>query len=256
MRKFGMMLVLSATVCGGVFAAEEMLKLSQEGDFTKSLDMVEVDGRKVFESVPKIIMSTKTFEVDLEKTYLLKGSFRNLSEEDISVYFGFVPLDSDGKTILPQYVTCVKGSEAELAEATKAGDTTVKLKDGTSWEKAKKYWLIAFNAEDDFSDLPNRDLSPKVDSVNDNEVTLSKPINKAYPAGTKVRAQHASSTYLYAAATNRKTNNQWQEFSGKIQGKEWRLGTAKARVLICPYPSKDNRQAKIQFKDISVEIVD
>ena len=256
MKKFGMMLALSATVCGGVFAAEAVLKLSNEGDFPKPANMVEVDGEKVFESIPRVVLSTKNFEVDLEKTYLLKGSFRNPSDEEINIYFGFAPIDSDGKIIYPQNVNCAKGTETELAEDVKAGDTVIKLKDGTGWAKTGKYWFVAFNAKDDLSDLPNRDLSTAVDSVSGNEVTLSKAISKAYPAGTKIRAQFAAGTYLYTAASRRKTSDQWQEFSGKISGKGWRPGTTKASILVYPYPSKDNRQSKLQFKDISVEIVD
>lgn len=249
-----MMLALSATVCGGVFATEEVLKLSEVKDFSRPVEIVEADGEKVFESTPGRLMSTKSFEVDPQKTYLLKGSFRNLSQEQIRVYLGFVPLDSNGKEILDRHVNCAKGTETELAEAVKAGDTTIKLKN--DWPKIGKNWQIAFNAKDDLSDLPNRDLSPLVDSANGNEVKLSGPLPKAYPAGTKIRAQFSDGTYIYTAAVYRMTSNQWQEFSGKIQDKGWRPGTTRAHILVLPLLSKDNRDAKVQFKDISVEIVD
>lgn len=255
MKKIGMMLALSATVCSGVFAAEEVLKLFDARDFPPPVALVEADGEKVFEVIPLAMKSTITFEVDREKTYLLKGSFRNLSQKDISVLFGFVPLDSDGEEILSEYVNCANGTDTELAEAVKFGDTTIKLKDGAGWEKAVPLWVVAFNTKNDLSDLPNRDVSSPVKSVSDNKVTLSTPTPKAYPAGTKVRAQFSGATYLYTAG-NRKTSDQWQTFSGKINGEGWRAGTMKARVLIYPRPSGDNRQAKIQFKDISVEIVD
>lgn len=260
MKKFGVMLALSATVCGGIFAAEEVLKLSKEDDFPKLVNMVKMDGEMVFESAPRTIISTKSFKVDLEKTYLLKGSFRNLSKNGARLLFGFVPLDSAGKEILPQNVNCVKGTEAELAEATKIGDTEIKLKGGAGWEGIGEYWVVAFNAQKDLSDLPNRDLSAIVDSVSGNgvtlTVTLSKPIKKAYPAGTKVRAQHyGGGTYLYSAARWSTISDQWQEFSGKIQGKGWRLGTTKANIFV-QHRNNDHHQAKIQFKDISVEMVD
>lgn len=65
-KKFGMLMALSATVCTGVFAAEEVLKLSSEGDFPSK--MVEADGEQVFETVPGILKSKQAFEVDTEKT--------------------------------------------------------------------------------------------------------------------------------------------------------------------------------------------
>jgi len=255
MRKFAIMMALSVAVCYGSFATEDVLKLSKAGDFPKPVTVVEADGEKVFEVTPRANRSTKYFIVDMEKTYLLKGSFRNLSQEDVSVYFGFEPLDSNGNVISPQHVNCAKGTETELAEAVNIGDTSIKLKDGAGWKKAKKHWFVAFNAKDDLSDLPNRDLSPNIDSASVNEVMLSRPIERTYPVGTQIRAQLSGNTFLYTAGY-RKTSNQWQEFSGKIQGKGWRLGTAKARILVYPRPNKNNLQAKIQFKDISVEILD
>ncbi|MFA6998248.1 MAG: hypothetical protein WC198_03745 [Victivallaceae bacterium] len=250
-KKFGMLMALSATVCTGVFAAEEVLKLSSEGDFPSK--MVEADGEQVFETVPGILKSKQAFEVDTEKTYILKGKFRNVSGKEVNLYFGFVPLDSKDGEILPQHVTRVAKSETELLEEVKPGDKIIKVKDGEAWAKATNIWVVAFNVEEDLSDLPNRQVSPSIVSVEGNEITLKTPIAKAYPAGTKVRAHKLGSVYLYTAASRHPLSDQWKEFSGKARGKSWRPGTAKAKILIYPHPSKDNRGAPIQFKDITVE---
>ncbi|MDD2479033.1 MAG: hypothetical protein PHS31_04000 [Victivallaceae bacterium] len=257
MKRFGVMLSLSAIVCGGAFSAEEVLKISETEDFLEPVKIVEINEERFFEVNPGVFKSTKAFKIDRKKAYLLKGSFRKLSQEDIYIYFGFVPLDSSDQRISPQDINCAPETGTELAEEVKVGDTTVKLKNGADWGKVNKRWFaVAFNVKDDFSDLPNRDLSPRIDSVSGNEITLSSPIKRAYPVGTKVREQFAGDSFLYTAALNRKLSSQWQEFSGEIQGEKWGAGAIKARILIYPLPSKDNRQEKIQFKDISVKSVD
>lgn len=116
-----------------------------------------------------------------------------------------------------------KGTDTELAAPARKGDTVVKVKDASQWDMLTPWGVIAFNAKDDCSDLPNRDVTQiaekKIEKKGDVwEVTLKKPVAKDYPAGTRVRQQRFGATYLYTAGPGKKAPADWQEFSGNVQG--------------------------------------
>ncbi len=235
--------------------AETVLSLNAPSDFLKPVTQVEIDGNNVFETTSVLLKSAKIFNVEPGKTYRLKGSFRDTSTASLKLYFGIIPLDADGREILPEHITIMPDTNTELAEDAKAGDVTVKLKEAGTWRAFDRRWRIAFGAMSDGSDLPNREISPQLKTINSNEVTLVQALTKSYPAGTKIRAHRTGDTYIYNAANFIPLKPEWETFSGIIQDSDLRPGTKSARIVILSLPPQPNAGAKMQFKDIVLEEV-
>jgi len=253
MKKIAMTLAASAVL--GWVNADPVLSLNASSDFLRPVTRVEVDGNHVFETSSVLLKSAKPFIFESGKTYRLKGSFRDISTASPKLYFGIIPLDADGREILPAHVTVMPNTDTELAEDAKAGDTAVKLKNAAAWKAFDRRWCIAFGAAGDGSDLPNREISPLLKEINGNEAILNQALTKNYPAGTKVRAHRTGDTYLYRAANAAPLKPQWETFSGTIQASDLRPGTKSVRIVILPLFPRPDASAKVQFKDIVLEEV-
>ena len=201
------------------------------------------------------ITTKRSFAVDEDAVYELSGKFRTPSNQaHLSRFeFGFVPFDEDGKPLTSKGYSSKTDSFGTLAKDVKPGDTAVFVNCKKSWWKTD----IAFNARKNFSDLPNKDLHKiKVLKKIENgyELTLDKPVTKAYAAGTGVR-NHFSMNWIFTVNRYQKAPKEWTAFSGKISGfekgipneKRWWPGTVRAKVfLLIPVNSA------LEFKDVVV----
>ena len=110
------------------------------------------------------------------------------------------------------------GSGTKLAADVKAGDKVIRIANGEKWKKSSSGY-VAFNAKEDYSDLPNRECVANITKVEQTngawEVTLASPVKKDYPAGTGVR-EHADGGYLYAITAYPK--GEWTKVSGTLSG--------------------------------------
>ena len=261
----------SAAVGTGMLSGAEVMKIESASDFTTSRKVVENAAEKSFAVTGAYAtITSKPFQIDPSKKYRLSGKFRAApGTEPQPLYFGFVPLDGNGKQILAIHVNLMKkGTESELAAPLAKGDKIAKVKDASKWNGATPWGYIAFNVKEDGSDLPNSDLLPivekKIEKKGDVwEVTLKNPAAKDYPAGTKVRQHRSGATYLYTAAGNKPVSADWKEFSGKVVGfsengtpsYRWWKGTKQAKILmILNYKTKST--GTTEFKDILVETID
>ena len=149
-------------------------------------------------------------------------------------YLGPVGFDAKGAKVVCSTQNVAAGSDTTLAGAAKAGDTVIKIKNGSKW--AVKWSFAAFDTKPDLSDLPNTDLvSIKAVEKTDGvwSVTLARPLKKDYAAGTNVRNQRAGATYRYVVYA--KVPAEWTKVDAVIQGvaregapgyaRKWRLGT-------------------------------
>lgn len=134
----------------------------------------------------------------------------------------------------------VPGTETELAADFKGGDTVLKIKDASEWEKGR-IPVFKIDASGKLSDLPNlnteyltvKDI--KVNADNQYDVTMSAPLKTSYPAGTTVR-QHESGQWFHFTALNAPLTSDWQEFDFTFSGEsasgteagKWRKGTKSA----------------------------
>ncbi len=274
MKEFGkskwIAAALAVTAGTGVLFGAEVLKIEKASDLLGTRNLTENAAEKSITASGRYArVTSKPFPVDPAKKYKLSGKFRAAPGTAGEVfYFGFIPLDEKGRQIASEYVNVPKkGTDTELAAPARKGDTVVKVKDASKWDMLTPWGVIAFNAKDDCSDLPNRDVTQiaekKIEKKGDVwEVTLKKPVAKDYPAGTRVRQQRFGATYLYTAGPGKKAPADWQEFSGNVQGivpagnpsYKWWNGTKQAQILvIMNYATKDG---KTEFKDIVLETID
>ncbi|MBO7146378.1 MAG: hypothetical protein J6W81_01360 [Lentisphaeria bacterium] len=235
--------VILAVFSLGLLNAEEFFKITKPEDFRKPAGIVQENDILIIKG-KKELLSNQKLVLDPAKKYRLSGQFRLQSGSPVRVWMGYNALDSKGRTIYPIYVLARSGTETELAEDVKPGDKVIKIKDGSKWNANSPYTLIAFNAKDDFSDLPNRAVDRIVkDGVKQNggvwEITLKSPTKQKFAAGTKVRQHADGATHIWNAG-HVDLKNQWVTARGILQGsvkvgnprhKLW-PGTKNVRLLI------------------------
>lgn len=176
-----------------------------------------LDGSKVFETqAPAIVTAQKCVEVNPAKTYILSGEFK-AAGQGTGLYFGIISYDEDMQEIKAQNINAFENTLTELSEPAKAGSRTIKVRSAANWKAVPANFFAAFNADENFKDLPNFNLLP-VKAINENEITLGAPLSKAYPAGTKIRMHRAGSGWTYCAAANKPLSVEWTTFTGKIKG--------------------------------------
>ncbi len=209
--------------------------------------------------------------VEADKKYILSGYFRSTGKELSKLFFGFIPYDAKKKEISSFHTNVIPNTGSELTANAYKGDKSVMIRNGMEWRinlKNPKSYAIAFNVKDDFSDLPNREsqyglvkVIPKGDVF---KIELSKPLNKDYPIGTKVREHSiAYGKYLYTAACGVKVPKEWKEYKGTCtMGKPgrtgWNLfrpGTAFVKILLLAnYGQKAD--AEMQVANIELKEAD
>lgn len=177
--------------------------------------------------------------VDPAKKYRISFEYRLApgSKPVPNFYLGPTGFDAKGTKIAGAAQNVLAGSDTTLAEAAKAGDTVIKIKNGSKW--SVKWGFAAFNTKPDLSDLPNSDIVSikAVEKTGDVwSVTLARPLGKDYAAGTNVRNQRASASYRYVVYG--KVPAEWTKVDAVIQGcaresapgyiRKWRLGTTQA----------------------------
>ena len=157
--------------------------------------------------------------------------------------------DKDGKWIHGMEACPVSGTLTELAAPAKKGDRIIKLKDASKWQKRPSN--IAFHAKADESDLPNRDLSPYVTSVEQMdgvwEVTLRTALRKSYEAGTLCRQQSGSPFHYIRLGANLK--DEWSTFSAVIPPSAIWRGAASMKIVCFSNPGKP---ASICMKSVGI----
>ncbi len=253
--------------CATTVFAAEVLKPTETKDFQKNAAMTSENGVLTVKGQTSIF-SEKAVPVDTTKKYRLSGKFRAKDgTAPTTLFLGYAPLDDKGIPINSVMISPIQNTDTELAEAAKAGDTVLKIKDASKWNKQAKYGVVVFNTKADLSDLPNGDIANLVSDKIENkngvwDVPLKTPLKKAYAKGTPVRQQTYAASYIYNAAAARKTSKDWQSFSGVISGQakagavsnQWWPGTKSARVLILM--NFGSKNGVTEFKDILVETVD
>ena len=222
--------LLCAAVFPIVLNAQNLVK---NGDGEASLDNWNKDqvqvaaenphsGKSCFKTLSATVTSAELIPVDIAKTYKISGWFKNADEKKPYLYLGLMPFDADKKQIHAVFVNIVPGSDATLAEACKAEDTVLKVKDASKWVIKDKINHVAFDADSSLKDLPNSKISSAIVKVEqrDNcwEVTLEKPCGKAYPANTPVRLQKDGATYMYPVLMANFQSSDWKEFTAQVKG--------------------------------------
>lgn len=208
------------------------------------------------------VVGTEVIPVDGTKTYKYSGWFKSADDKKPKLYLALMPLDGNKVQICSQNTNAIVGTETELAEACKPGDTVLKVKDASKWKLADKIDLIAFNVLDDCKDLPNRNNSPIVSKAEKKnnvwELTLASPCGVEYQTGTKIRQHRYASGYMYPAALADFQAKDWKELTGEIKGvsksgeggEQFWAGTKYVKLVIFT-----SNGGTVYFDDIQLEEV-
>lgn len=201
-----------------------------------------------------LITSKRSFKVDPEAEYEISGTFRSPADQIKVRNFecGFIMIDGNGKQLPCTAYFNYPGSMTTLAADVNPGDKIVKIKKAPDWKD--KY--IAFDAKEDFSDLPNPETyryTKKVEQEGNYILTMQRDMKKAYKAGTRVRCHGQNK--LWTLNRFKVAPKEWTKFSGRIKGvdktatsvNKWYPRAARACVFII-VPSN----AALEFKDIVV----
>ena len=256
---------VAAAVTGSLFGAEVLapVKPADFKGYVNNLSVTE-NGLRISGKHKSInVTSAKMIDIDINKKYLVSCEYRVTpgGTSKSRLYIAPVSYDKDGKIISAVGQNCYPGTFTALAAAAKKGDTVIKVKNAAKW--VVQWGFVAFNAKADFSDLPNYELVP-FSAVKKNgdvwEITLKKPLDKAYPAGTAVREQRAGASYRYLSyGIPEKT--EWVKVSRIVTGTKgetqkdsissWRIGTAKAGLIIFV----DGTPTDIELRNLRIEEV-
>ncbi|MBW3020918.1 hypothetical protein KY334_06485 [Candidatus Woesearchaeota archaeon] len=156
------------------------------------------------------VLQSNMVDIDTSKTYTLSGWFKSGDNqpEFSNIYFGFVPYTEDEMPILSQNVIVVPGTETTLRRDIRKEDTEIRLQnleDCENWVGNNLNEWVAFDIGDDYSDLPNFNISNKIHSVYVKNgicrINFTDGVGVDAPTGTRVREHLSGATYLYTAAS-------------------------------------------------------
>lgn len=184
----------------GCFLKDENLTFSNRWSYISSIPLIKINPAAQY-----------IFEFEF------KGPENPSKPLKITAYI--TSYDKDKKIIQSYNVLNFSGSEAKLSREVKIGDSELWLKNANKWV-SRPWASIAFNAKENYADLPNRDVInqniKKMETVgNELKITLKEPMKKAYPADTCVR-QHiwSSDVTVFTASVSPK----WTKKTGTVTG--------------------------------------
>ena len=161
----------------------------------KPLKEVKFQWKKSDGTKKKGAIYSTIFKLDPTKTYGLSGKFRSLDGQKHRVVLGMIQYDAKGQ-IHGVHVNPAPESRSMLSHVAKKGDTFLLVFNASQWGPGG---MIALNAAEDNSDLPNRNLIGPVKAVKlmggDYRVDLASPLKKEIPSETFVRLHWPRATF-------------------------------------------------------------
>ena len=156
---------------------------------------------------PTPLIYNQYIPIDPGKSYTFKVKFRTLDAAlPASGYMGFELYDAKKRKITYRNVVSVD----------------LKLSEVISAKKVKKL-QVAFNAKEDFSDIPNFDISPAIKNAEKDEngnlrLELVRPLTKDYPAGTTLRFHSPYGAPMYYLASGWMPAGEGKECTAVLNG--------------------------------------
>ena len=145
--------------------------------------------------------TTQMFKHDPAKKYKISAEVMTESQQPYpSFIFGVVFFDDKGRFIYTkEYVTAPNGF-TELAKPMEPSDTVITIKKPAGFKKHRSWhYVLAFEAMEDKSDLPNAKVTTRIKKMDITPetitLTVDKPTFASYPAGTKVRLHYDLAFY-------------------------------------------------------------
>ncbi|MBO4305272.1 MAG: hypothetical protein J6A21_11865 [Lentisphaeria bacterium] len=261
-------LILALLAGTSLLSGAELFKAEKAQDFNTGAPWLTVKEDVLSFNRKGGFIGNKFLPLSGTKKYKISAEVRSVPGTDgkMTVYLGFQLYDKDNKRIDVTTINGIPETAAVLAADAKEGDTVLKIKDGTKWINSRKDTAVAFEAKEDYSDLPNTTLvGIKKGSIRKGEdvwtLELMEPLKKAYSAGTKVRQHKSGGTYFYAVTKD--LTFDWQKvespvFSGMAKFGDQKLllwpGTVSGKALFMVLGPGKN--VKTEARNIKVEEVE
>lgn len=241
--KIWSIIIAASVMLGSVVSAAEKIDLMKpEAWDAATQKRVSFAENSIISNLPFFMMRGTLLPVDLKKEYTV--SFQVKAEGGTPVMqFGFRCFTADNKIIESSHVLEQKGTFTTLTEKAAKGSKILKVKDASKW-KPFSFLALAFNAKEDFSDLPNFDIAicipEKIEKTgNFWTVTLKQPLPKDLAANSGIR-QHIRSSSLIPMTPKVKTGSGFITLKGTIKGVSkgeytpvaWPAGTAKVSFFV------------------------
>ena len=163
-----------------------------------------------------------TFKIQPGKKYSFYAEVR--SDYDIKGYVNAAVVLCDRirkKVPAMSYVTAPGDTMTQLVQPTTEKQNFIIVKNNPKWlELYKKgFGVVAFNAKQDLSDLPNNKYSTKITSIapegENLKVTFEKDLYEEFQAGTNVRLHKTSGFYKTLEYVF--PNKEWRKIGGVIE---------------------------------------
>lgn len=214
------------------------------------------------------LYSRKLLTIDPAKKYRMSLEVRVPGAPVQRIYAGYAPLTGKNRNIHPSSINARSKTDTVLAADAQKGDTVIKVKDAKFWLAKHPYANVAFNTKAKYADLPNNDLAGIKNTVAVKkagdvwEITLDKPLKKAYAAGTGVRQHFSGGTYIYNIYSAKLNGAQWQTLSADISGctlssrsdKKFWPGTEKVQIILITNASAAD--SVLEIRNFKVEVVE
>ncbi len=165
---------------------------------------------------------THTFKFQPGKKYSFYAEVRSDYEIKDPLHAAVVLCDKTRKFFpAMSYLVAPGETMTQLVQPTTEKQNVIIVKNNPKWlELYKKgFGVVAFNAKQDLSDLPNSKFSTKITDITPDgenlKVTFEKSLYEEFPAGTNVRL-HKSSGF-YKSLEHMCPNKEWRRIGGIIE---------------------------------------
>lgn len=228
------------------------------------------DGATLDISQPVVLQHSTRIKIDKNATYRFSGEIRKAKGTPSSPYFIYLATYAKNRQpIHPAHMCFYKGTDTVLTADVPRGATVIRVKDGSKW-KVGDWNFVAFNTHPSFKDIPNYDMSNNgIKAVkkdgNDWQITLLKPLKRAYKKGINIR-EHVSGGWHHIAGRSN-TTDRWVKFEVTLKGHSippkmdprqfWQGSDTFAPMMFINNNrgSKDKEKFKTQLRNLKVEII-
>lgn len=181
--------------------------------------------------------SKEVLEIKPDAKYFVRLKVRELSPKT-RLWVVTKNYNADGREFNPTSIDADSQALGFLGSYAHEGATEVRVREMEKWPKTKRRTMLAFDAKEDGSDLPNGNYYAVKSIAPDGTVTLGRPLRRGYPAGTMVRRHFENGPYDSLITTT--MGSEFQVFRRDVSGisekgrefGKFLRGTAKVRVGI------------------------
>ncbi|MBR4676203.1 MAG: hypothetical protein IKP00_17235 [Victivallales bacterium] len=203
---------------------KQKILLNAPGDWARQ-------GQKPIMEIPDGIFSvsnqvhffcTHTFKLQPGKKFSFYAEVRSDDEIKGPLHAAVVLCDKTRKHIPAMCCVVAPGDTmTQLVQPTTEKQNFIIVKNNPKWLELYKqgFGVVAFNARQDLSDLPNSNYSTKITDITPDEenlrVTFEKELYEEFPAGTNVRLHKTSGFYKTIEYVF--PNKEWRKIGGVIE---------------------------------------